>query len=82
MNIIKQQSLSAVVMPLVQLLSDADLAWSDREKISSAIQACRRHHEAMEKESKQYADQARVQQGIVGVSAQNSYGYATGSNIG
>jgi len=50
MNIIKSQSLGAVVLPLVQVMADADLSWSDREKISAAIHKCHRQWTDMEKE--------------------------------
>jgi hypothetical protein len=50
MNIIKQQSLSAVVMPLVRVMADADLLWVERERVSRAIQACVLQWARMEKE--------------------------------
>lgn len=50
MNILKSQSLGVVVLPLVQVMADADLSWSDREKISAAIHQCHRQWTNMEKE--------------------------------
>jgi hypothetical protein len=50
MSISKQQSLSAVVMPLVRVMNEAVLSWSEREQLATAIQAAYRQWSGMEKE--------------------------------
>ena len=51
MNIsLKTFSLSKVTMPLIHVMADADLSWSDREKIAAALRACISQWDSMEKE--------------------------------
>jgi hypothetical protein len=64
-SIIKQQPLSAVVMPLVNLLTETELSWADREKVTAAIEACRKHHSKMKDESLQYMQQAQAGQACI-----------------
>jgi hypothetical protein len=65
-NIIKAQSLWAVVQPLVLVMAEADLSWSNREKVAAAIRACHTHWDSMEKER-----QMANQQGTGGYPPQN-----------
>jgi hypothetical protein len=61
--------LARVVMPLVKLLRDARISWSDRETIAGAIDTAIRQHKDMEAEQQQlglqkaYAGQAMQQVG-------------------
>lgn len=50
MSIIKKMSLTEVVLPLVRVMADGDLSWSDREKIAAAVEACRSQWARMEDE--------------------------------
>ena len=69
MNITKSQSLGNVVMPLVLVMTHADLSWREREKVAEAIGACYRQWEELEKERAIGAQQTAQQAG---------YGQATG----
>jgi hypothetical protein len=61
-NLIKAPSLGAIVLPLVRIMAEADLAWADREKVSAAIQACHAQWSVMEKERQQANQQIAGQQ--------------------
>ena len=50
MSTLKSFSLSKVTMPLIYIMADADLSWSDRERIAAAIRACLAQWDSMEKE--------------------------------
>lgn len=63
-NIIKSQSLISVTLPLIRILAGEGLSWSDREKLSAAVEACRRQWAEMEQERNLQNQQA--QQGQAG----------------
>lgn len=77
--LIKSQSLGAVVLPLVQVMAEADLSWADREKISAAIHKCHRQWTDMEKE-RQMLNTTNAQSVSVGYGQQQpSIGSLTGA---
>lgn len=74
-TISKPQSIGTMVAPLVRIMADAELSWSERERVSAAIEACRKHWDSMEKERQTIASQVAV--------GQQNYGHQNaGTNIG
>lgn len=59
-NLPKIRTVGNCVMPLVRLLAEGDLSWSDRELIAKAIEATVRQFTAIEKEQQYPAQQPRV----------------------
>lgn len=49
-NMAKTLDLGRVAMPLVRLMNEAGLSWSDKQKIAGCIQSLINDHEAMKKE--------------------------------
>jgi hypothetical protein len=47
MNTIDPYRIHNVVMPLVRLIAEGNLSWSDKETCAAAIQASLRHHREM-----------------------------------
>jgi hypothetical protein len=62
-QILLRPRLESVVMPLVRLMSQCDLSWSDRQELSSAIASCTRHWNDMEAE-RQELEQRNCQQSL------------------
>lgn len=46
-NAIDKFNLDRVIMPMIRIMRDARLSWSEREEISDAIRECLRHHRAL-----------------------------------
>lgn len=63
-------NLDFVLMPLVRMLAEHQLSWSNREKIAHAMLATIAHHKSMTDEMKPHAGAAMMGQQLQGGRAQ------------
>jgi hypothetical protein len=54
--------LARVMLPLVRLMRDARLSWSNRELVADAMQECHRHWSSMEEERQMFQQASAASQ--------------------